>query len=159
MRHDTLDEVDKIILDILQKDAKTPLKEITNKVYLSTPAVSARIEKMEKEGYIIGYHAQINPAALGYHIKALINLEVPPEDKKIFYPFVKACNNVIECNCVTGEYSMVLEVLFPDTAELDQFIGELQRFGRTKTLIVFSTSVEHRGISVATDAQDNKKEC
>ena len=70
----------------------------------------------------------------------------PPEDKKDFYPFVKECGNVIECNCVTGDYSMVLEVLFPSTVELDQFIGELQRFGRTKTLIVFSTSVEHRGI-------------
>ena len=106
---------------------------------------------MEKEGIITGYRAQVNPEALGYHIKALINLEVPPEDKKTFYPFVKACPNVVECNCVTGDYSMVLEVLFPGTVELDQFIGELQRFGRTKTLIVFSTSVEHRGISAEAD--------
>lgn len=146
MKHEKLVTVDRIILDILQENAKTPLKEIANKVYLSTPAVSARIEKMEREGVITGYHAQIDPSALGYHIKALINLEVPPEDKKDFYPFVKECGNVIECNCVTGDYSMVLEVLFPSTVELDQFIGELQRFGRTKTLIVFSTSVEHRGI-------------
>ena len=103
---------------------------------------------MEKEGIITGYQAQINPEALGYHIKAFINLEVAPEDKKEFYPYVKACPNVIECNCVTGDYSMILEVLFRSTVELDQFIGELQRFGRTKTLIVFSTSVEHRGIHV-----------
>lgn len=156
MKKDVLDAVDKTILDILQDNAKTPLKEISQKVYLSTPAVSARIEKMEKEGFIIGYHAQINPVALGYHIKALINLEVPPEDKKVFYPFVKACPNVIECNCVTGDYSMVLEVLFPSTVELDHFIGELQRFGRTKTLIVFSTSVEHRGITVGIDPEDDK---
>lgn len=40
---------------------------------------------------------------------------------------------------------MVLVVLFESTVQLDQFIGELQIFGRTKTLIVFSTSVEHRG--------------
>lgn len=146
MKHHELDEVDKTILNILQKEAKKPLKEIAEQVYLSTPAVSARIEKMEREGYILGYQAQVNPEALGYHIKALIHLEVPPEDKTRFYPFVKACPNVIECNCVTGEYSMVLEVLFPGTMELDQFIGELQQFGRTKTLIVFSTSVEHRGI-------------
>ena len=117
------DTVDKIILNILQEDAKTPLKEIADKVYLSVPAISARIEKMEKEGLITGYHAQVNPMALGYHIKALVNLEVPPEDKKIFYPFVKACPNVIECNGVTGDYSMVLEVLFPSTVELDHFIG------------------------------------
>ena len=147
------DTVDKIILNILQEDAKTPLKEIADKVYLSVPAISARIEKMEKEGLITGCHAQVNPMALGYHIKALVNLEVPPEDKKIFYPFVKACPNVIECNCVTGDYSMVLEVLFPSTVELDHFIGELQRFGRTKTLIVFSTSVEHRGIKAPMQSQ------
>lgn len=146
MRKEQLDEADKIILDMLQTNAKTPLKEMANRVYLSTPAVSARIDRMEKEGYITGYHAQINPVALGYHIKAFIHLEVLPEDKKEFYPFVQECRNVIECNCVTGDYSMVLEVLFPGTVELDQFIGELQRFGRTKTLIVFSTSVEHRGI-------------
>nr|WP_087418786.1 Lrp/AsnC family transcriptional regulator [Blautia sp. An81] len=153
MKKDVLDTADKIILDILQENAKTPLKDIARKVYLSTPAVSARIEKMEKEGIITGYYAQVNPVALGYHIKALINLEVPPEDKKEFYPFVKACSNVIECNCVTGDYSMVLEVLFPSTIELDQFIGELQRFGRTKTLIVFSTSVEHRGITSDIDSK------
>lgn len=146
MKKDILDKVDQTILEILQENAKTPLKEIANQVYLSTPAVSARIEKMEKEGIIMGYQAQINPEALGYHIKAFINLEVSPEDKKEFYPYVKACRNVIECNCVTGDYSMILEVLFRSTVELDQFIGELQRFGRTKTLIVFSTSVEHRGI-------------
>ena len=43
---------------------------------------------------------------------------------------------------------MLLEVLFPSTDELDQFIGELQEYGRTKTLIVFSTSVEHRGLQI-----------
>lgn len=43
---------------------------------------------------------------------------------------------------------MILEVLFHTTIELDQFIGELQHFGRTKTLIVFSTSVEHRGVNI-----------
>lgn len=148
MKNHELDKVDKMILSILQKEAKMPLKEIAEKVFLSIPAVSARIDKMEKEGIIKGYQAQVDPASLGYHIKAFIHLEVPPEDKPVFYPFVKSFKNVIECNCVTGDYSMVLEVLFPGTVELDQFIGELQQFGRTKTLIVFSTSVEHRGCPV-----------
>ena len=98
MRKEQLDETDKIILDMLQTNAKTPLKEMANRVYLSTPAVSARIDRMEKEGYITGYHAQINPVALGYHIKAFIHLEVLPEDKKEFYPFVQECRNVIECH-------------------------------------------------------------
>ena len=73
MKNHELDSVDHTILNILQQNAKLPLKEIAENVYLSVPAVSARIEKMEKEGYITGYQAQVNPIALGYHIKALPN--------------------------------------------------------------------------------------
>lgn len=148
MKKDTLDHIDIEILNLLQEDASIPIKEIAAKVFLSSPAVSARIERLERQGYILGYHAQVNPAALGYHIKAFINLEVEPIRKKEFYPYIKQSTNVIECNCVTGDYSMLLEVLFPSTVELDQFIGELQSYGRTKTLIVFSTSIEHRGIKL-----------
>ena len=148
MKKDTLDHIDLQILNMLQEDARKPVKDIAEVVFLSSPAVSARIERMEKSGIIEGYHASINPFALGYHIKAFISLEIEPVRKKEFYPYIKTCNNVIECNCVTGDYSMLLEVLFPDTVALDQFIGELQEYGRTRTVIVFSTSVEHRGIQL-----------
>ena len=134
MKRNELDHIDYEILKMLQKNARVPLKEIAERVYLSSPAVSARIDTL------------MNPQVMGYHIKAFINLEVTPQDKKQFYPFIKECKNVVECNCVTGDYSMLLEVLFHSTAELDQFIGELQEYGRTNTLIVFSTSVEHRGL-------------
>lgn len=148
MKHEELDYVDKEILNMLQRDARIPIKEIAAKVFLSSPAVSSRISRLEEQGYIEGYHAVLNSIALGYHIKAFINLEVEPVEKKEFYPYIKSCPNVIECNCVTGDYSMLLEVLFPSTMELDHFIGELQTYGRTKTLIVFSTSVEHRGVTL-----------
>lgn len=131
---------------MLQENARMSLKDIAERVYLSSPAVSVRIENMVEAGFIEGFHAVVNPVKIGYHIKAFINLEVSPVDKEQFYPYIEKCKNVVECNCVTGDYSMLLEVLFPSTDELDQFIGELQQYGRTKTLIVFKTSVEHRGI-------------
>ena len=143
-----LDNIDRKIIEMLQKNARTPVKEIAKEVFLSSPAVSARIEHLEKNGLITGYHAQINPVFLGYHIKAFINLEVEPNQKKDFYPFIQSIPNVIECNCVTGDYSMLIEVAFRSTMELDHFINELQQFGRTKTQIVFSTSVEHRDLPV-----------
>ena len=90
---------------------------------------------------------KLNPALLGYPIKAFINLEVEPVQKKEFYPYIEKVHNVVECNCVTGDYSMLIEGLFVSTIELDQFIGELQHFGRTRTQIVFSTSVEHRQVT------------
>lgn len=146
-----LDNIDVKIIEMLQNNARIPVKEIAKEVFLSSPAVSARIERLEKSGVITGYHAQLDPMYLGYHIKAFINLEVEPSQKKEFYPFIKKIPNVIECNCVTGDYSMLIEVAFKTTVELDHFINELQKFGRTKTLIVFSTSVEHRNLPVTVE--------
>lgn len=148
MKNNKLDHIDREILDMLQKNARISLKDIAEKVFLSSPAVSARIDSLVESGYIEGFHASINTEKMGYHIKAFISLEVAPVDKPEFYPYIESCKNVVECNCVTGDYSMLMEVLFPSTDQLDQFIGELQRFGRTKTLIVFSTCVEHRGLQI-----------
>ena len=144
-----LDNIDRKIIQILQKNARTQLKEIAAQVFLSSPSVSARIEKLEEEGVITGYSAKVNPIYLNYHIKAVINLEVEPLQKPVFYPFIKKIPNVVECNCVTGDYSMLIETLFETTAELDHFINELQQFGRTKTQIVFSTSVEQRPVPIS----------
>ena len=148
MKKNELDHIDIQILNLLQVDARMSLKDLAAKVFLSAPAVSARIDALVRSGFITGFHAQVDPIALGYHIKAFVSLEVEPVDKKEFYPYVKNCPNIVECNCVTGDYSMLLEVLFHSTVELDQFIGELQRFGRTRTMIVFSTSIEQRGIQL-----------
>ena len=140
----SIDDTDLQILSLLQKNARISIKHIAEQTFLSPTAISARIEKLEKGGYIEGYYAHINAQAFGFNIKAFINLEVEPVQKKEFYPYIRSCPNVVECNCVTGEYAMLIEVLFRTTAELDHFIGELQHFGKTKTQIVFSTSVEHR---------------
>lgn len=148
MKHEQLDHIDIKIVQILQANARTSVKDIAKEVFLSSPAVSARIKRLVDTGYITGFHAAINNEKFDYRIKAFINLEVSLRDKETFYPFIRQQDCVIECNCVTGDYSMLLEVLFPSTAKLDQFLGELQQFGKTKTLIVFSTAVEHRSTKI-----------
>ena len=149
-----MDNIDRKILTILQQNARTPLKVIAEQVFLSSPAVSARIERLEAAGYILGYQAQLSCAAMGYQIKAFINLEIEPSQKPEFYPYIEGCPNVMECDCVTGDYSMFIQVCFHTTQELDQFINQLHRFGRTRTQIVFSTPVEHRG-SPAIEPEEN----
>lgn len=143
-----MDKIDKQILEILQENARTPLKSIAEQVFLSSPAVSSRIDNLEKQGIIKNYRARVDRHKLGYHITAFINLEMNPNQKPEFYPFIKAERNVLECNCVTGEYSMLLKVAFPSTMDLDEFIGRLQTFGKTSTQIVFSTPVEPRGVPI-----------
>lgn len=143
-----MDEIDKKLVSLLQKNARMPLKTLAEQVFLSSPAVSARIERLEKAHIIDAYEAKINKQRLGYIITAFINLEIEPVQKAEFYPFVQVCPNVLECNCVTGNYSMLMKVAFKNTEELDSFIGRLQEFGKTNTQIVFSTPVEARGIDV-----------
>lgn len=147
-RNDSMDDIDRKILRLLQDNARTSLKTIAENTFLSSPAVSARIEKLEKDGIISGYHAQVNPLKLGYHIIAFINLNVVPDDKPKFYAYAESVPNILECSCVTGDYSMILKVAFHSTMELDVFIGQLQKFGKTSTQIVFSTHVGPRGVDV-----------
>lgn len=143
-----LDRIDLEILRLLEENARTPLKVIADHVFLSSPAVSARIDRLARDGLLTGFHASVDPSVLGFLIRAFINLEVEPQQKPEFYPYIQACPNVLACSCVTGDYSMLMEVQFRTTQELDLFINQLQHFGRTRTQIVFSTPVEHRGLSL-----------
>lgn len=143
-----MDDIDREILKILQKNARASLKSIAENTFLSSPAVSSRIEKLEREGIILSYQAQLDPIKLGYHIIAFINLNVMPEDKPKFYAYIRQINNVLECSCVTGDFSMLLKVAFNSTKDLDVFVEQLQTYGKTSTQIVFSTHVGPRGVAV-----------
>lgn len=141
-----IDKIDRKILALLQENARTPLKHLASKVFLSSPAVSSRIERLEKRGVITGYHASIDPAALDYHIKAFVNLTLTPKEKENFLEFINHCPNVTECHCITGHCSMIMKVLFPTTEELNKFIDHLQQYGVAETQIIFSTPIESRSI-------------
>ena len=143
-----MDNIDRQIISILQQDARTPLKDIAKEVFLSSPSVSARIEKLQNEGIIHGYSAIVDQVKLGYHIKAFIHLAMDPVQKPEFYTYIEKCPCILECNCITGLYSMLLKVVFSSTNELDSFVNELQRFGKTDTQIVFSTPIEPRNVQV-----------
>lgn len=142
-----LDSVDRKILHILQKNARTSLKDIASQVYLSSPATSARIDRLEQEGYILGYHMCVNKEKLGNRIRAFVNVQVSPGKKDDFLELARSCNNVIECSCITGDDAMLLEVAYSDTGELESFVSQAQKYGKTQTQIVFSTVIEHREIS------------
>ena len=62
-----MDKIDRKILSLLQENARYPLKYLAQKVFLSSPAVSTRIERMEKAGIITGYHATIGISYYSIH--------------------------------------------------------------------------------------------
>ena len=154
-----MDQIDRKILNLLQENARISLKTISEHCFISSPAIAARINRLEKQGVIANYQTTINYEKLDYHVKAFIRLQLDPTQKKDFYPYIRSIPNVLECNCVTGDYSELLEVVFETTAALDEFVNGLQSsFGKTSTQIVFSTSVNRSGLKLGDDATANTPE-
>lgn len=143
-----MDAIDLKLISILQQNARTPLKSLAAQVYLSSPATAARIERLERDGIIEAYTAQISLKRVGMPIVAFVNLDLDPKQKPTFYPFVRSHPNVLECSCVTGRYSQLIKVAFESTEALDTFIGELNAFGHTETQIAFSMPQPPRGIRI-----------
>ena len=140
MKH--IDAIDVQILNLLKMNARMSLAELSAQTELTEQALSDRIANLENSGFIKGYHAIIDLEKIGYKIKAFIQISVLPEDQRKFYDFIQKKDCILECSHITGQFSMLLKVIFPSTSELDTFIGELQEFGKTETQVVFSTVLE-----------------
>ena len=144
-----LDGIDRKILNILQKDARSSIKEIAQQVFLSSPAVLVRIKRLEEEGYIEGYHAQLNMEQLGMNIKDFIKVNLQAKYRSEFLAYIESETNVVSSYTITGDYAYLLEVIYDSMKQLDAFIQNLQIYGQTKTDIVFLTSFENRSLEFA----------
>ncbi len=141
-----MDQIDKKLLELLKTNSRVPLKKLADEVFLSPPAVAARIEKLQEEKIITGFHVDVDNNRIGYPLTAYVNLSMHPGQRTDFAAYVKKCPNVMECCHVSGPYSMLLKVCFEGTQQLDLFIAKLQEFGTTQTQVVFSAIVKPRNI-------------
>lgn len=141
-----MDTIDLTILSILKEDARTPLKEIQEKVYLSVPAISARIAAMKKSGVLTAFTVQLDPYQLGYQFKAFISVDVPPEKRAAFEAFAFESANVMECCRMAGAPSMLLKVTFFNMDELNDYMNRLEQYGKANAQIAIATSFPPRGV-------------
>jgi Lrp/AsnC family leucine-responsive transcriptional regulator len=143
-----LDAMDAKILEILQSDARTTLAEIGRRIHMSQPAVAERVKRMETSGVITGYHARVDPAALGYGITAYIRVarranETPVQVVATQDP------GIVECHSITGDDCSIVKVVATSVAQLEKIIVELTRCGVTSTSIVLSSYIERKSIRPA----------
>lgn len=140
-----LDAMDAKILDILQADARTTLAGIERRIHMSQPAVAERVKRMENAGIIAGYHARINPAALGYGITAFIRVARRAHDTPV-EAVAAQLPEIIECHSITGDDCSILKVVAASVAELEKVIVELARCGVTSTSLILSSHIERKPI-------------
>ena len=139
-----LDKTDKKILQILYSDGRASIKSIAEQTFISAPTVAARIENLRKIGVISGFYADINPESFGSVVRAYVEMSVDPEKREMLFSHLKSVPQVLKCCRITGEHSLLIEVIFRNIEELDNFTIDLQHYGTTKTQIIFSTIIEHR---------------
>lgn len=146
-----LDAMDGKILDILQADARTTLAEIGRRIHMSQPAVAERVRRMEAARVITGYHARVNPAALGYPITAFIRVakrihETPLEVVAAQLP------EIVECHSITGDDCGVVKVVAASVGDLERVIMALTRCGVTSSSLILSSSIERKALQPAAAA-------
>lgn len=151
-----LNPIDYKILEILQCDARITQCDLAGAVGLSQPAVAERIRKLEQEGYIKQYAAQVDARKLGKDITAFIGVGIEhPKFNLNFAKQIQAMPQVLECHHVTGQDSYLLKVKTESTERLDALISEKIRtiagVTRTHTTIVMSSVKE--GTYIAIDNQ------
>jgi DNA-binding Lrp family transcriptional regulator len=141
-----LDTIDREIIALLQENAKRTFADIGTHVGLSSTAVKRRVDRLERDGVIVGYGARIDPRALGEGIEALIEVycadRIAPGDVG---RSLAGLDQVISAFTVSGEADALVRARVESIADLEKFVERLRRDRnvlRTRTLIVLSTLID-----------------
>lgn len=130
------------LLTELQKDGRISFAELGRRVGLSTPAVAARVGRMEDEGIIRAYRADVSPRHVGLPITAFIRMSVVGDVLAKLTARVRTMPEIVECHRGTGEDSFIMKVNVVSVEHLKDVIDRLTPYGTTSTSLVLSTIVE-----------------
>lgn len=125
MRRAKLDRVDRRILRALQDDGRMTNVELARRAEISAPPCLRRVRALEEGGYIRGYHADINPEALGYGVTvfAQVGLSSQAEtDLKAFEVLMQSWPEVRECHMLAGETDFLLRIVAVDWDAYQRFL-------------------------------------
>ena len=144
-----LDAVNKRIIEELQGDARLSMAALGRRVNLSAPAVAERVQRLEREGVIRGYRADVDPRALGYELSVVLRIRPAPNMIRKVAELARKTPEVTECHRVTGEDCYVMRLYVRDVLHLEELIDHFVLYGQTTTSIVQSSPVPGRGPAVA----------
>ena len=140
-----LDPVNLRVLDELVADGRLPLAELGRRVGLSAPAVAERVQRLERAGVIAGYHAELDPRALGYPVSAVVRIRPAPGQLQRIPEVARETPEVAECHRITGDDCYLIRLYLRSIDELEDVLDRFTPFGLTTTSIVHSTPVPRRG--------------
>ncbi len=143
----TIDELDKKILGVITRNARTPFKDVADVCNVSRAAVHQRVQKMIENGVITGSGYEVNPKMLGYNISTYVGLKLERGSMyKQVVPQLLKIPEVVECHYTLGPYTMLIRLYARDDAHLMQLLNrqiqEIKGVTSTETLMSLEQSVK-----------------
>jgi len=139
----TPDKKDLEILKYLQQNARTTVREIAEKVHLSTTPVHERIRRMEECGVITKYVTLVNAAKIGKGLMVICYVSLKQHSKNAGAKFIKSIlemNDVLECLTISGEFDFMLKVLVENMDAYYHFhvnqLSEIENVGNVQSVFV-----------------------
>jgi Lrp/AsnC family transcriptional regulator, leucine-responsive regulatory protein len=140
-----LDAVNLRLLKELQADGRLSVAELGRRISMSAPAVADRVQRLERAGVISGYHAEVDPAQLGFPISAIVRIRPSPGQLARIPEIARETPEVAECYRITGEDCYLLKLHLRAIDELEELLDLFTPYGLTTTSIVHSAPVPRRG--------------
>ncbi len=118
-----LDDKDKEILNILQENCRVSYNELSDKVGLAASTIHNRVQKLQKDGVIKGFFAQVDPFKVGFKTLALMGLSIDPLKIDSVAEKISSFDNVQLIAATTGDHDLVMQLIAKDEKELWKFIN------------------------------------
>ncbi|WP_213807805.1 Lrp/AsnC family transcriptional regulator [Granulicella sp. dw_53] len=139
-----LDNVDKKIIEVLLHDARISIKDLADKVKLSAPSVSERIERLQERGVIRRFTIEVDPASLGYGLQALVRIKPLPGKLQVVQKLIEDTPEFSECSKVTGNDCFIARLHVLTISQLDQILDRMSRSAELNTSIVKAQPIRNR---------------
>jgi len=139
-----LDAIDRKIISELTTDGRVSFAELGRRVSLSSPAVTERVQRLERAGVITGYRAEIDPRTLGYQLTAIVRVKPAPGQLRRIPELAAEIPEIGECHRITGEDCFYLKVHLRSIDELGDLLDRFLVHGETTTSIVNASPIPRR---------------
>lgn len=123
-----LDRIDLKILDLLQRDGRIAMTELAQRVGLSPTPCTERVRRLEREGVITGYHARVDPHALGKNLLVFVEIKLSAKSGDVFDRVKKELMfvpEVMECHLVSGDFDYLIKARLAEMGEYRQLLGNI----------------------------------
>ncbi|MCO8096795.1 Lrp/AsnC ligand binding domain-containing protein [Acinetobacter lwoffii] len=123
-----LDRIDRMILDILQRDGRIAISELAARVNLSTTPCSERVKRLEREGIIMGYYARLNPEMLERNLLVFLEIKLSAKSGDVFDQVARNLTEipeVLECHLISGDFDYLVKARLKEMSAYRRLLGDL----------------------------------